>query len=120
MKKMIIFEPAMCCPTGLCGPSFDKDLLRISTVLNNLKANGVEVERHNLTNNPKIFVDNKEIRKMLIENGVEILPVTMVDGVVVKTRDYPTNGEFISLLDVPAGYLRGKSESDCGCSDGCC
>lgn len=120
MKKMIIFEPAMCCSTGVCGPSFDRDLLRISTVLNNLKNNGILVERHNLSNNPKIFVDNKEIRDMLIDGGIEILPVTMVDGVVVKTKAYPTNGEFISLLGVSPDYLRGKSSNDCGCNDGCC
>lgn len=120
MKKMVIFEPAMCCSTGVCGPSVDHDLIRIATVLNNLKNNGITVERHNLSNNPKIFVDNKIIRDMLIDGGVEILPITMVDGVVVKTKEYPTNGEFISFLEVPASYLRGKSSGDCGCSDGCC
>lgn len=123
MKKMIIFEPVMCCSTGLCGPSFDKDLLRISTVLNNLKNNGIIVERHNLSNNPKIFVDNTEIRDMLIEGGTEILPITTVDGVVMKTKAYPTNGEICNLLDVPAEYLRGtakKASDDCGCKGGCC
>src|SRR5690554_2057070 len=99
MKKMEIFEPAMCCPTGVCGPSVDPELLRLSTVLNNLKSNGVVVERHNLTNNPLIFVKNTEINSMLDKEGVEILPVTMVDGVVVKTKSYPSNEEICSLLD---------------------
>lgn len=36
MKKMIIFEPAMCCSTGVCGPGVDPELLRVSTVINNL------------------------------------------------------------------------------------
>ena len=53
MKKMIIFEPAMCCSTGVCGPAVDKELLRVSTVLNNLKNKGILVERYNLTSNPK-------------------------------------------------------------------
>lgn len=123
MKKMIIFEPAMCCPTGVCGPSVDKELLRISIVLNNLKNNGVVVERHNLSNNPQIFVENKEINKILNDEGIEVLPVIMVDGVVVKTKSYPTNEEFCSLLDVTEDYLKAsakKPSQGCGCEGGCC
>lgn len=37
MKKMSIYEPALCCETGLCGVNVDPELLRITTVLNNLK-----------------------------------------------------------------------------------
>ena len=37
MKKMMIFEPAMCCSTGVCGPSVDENLLRVSTIINRLK-----------------------------------------------------------------------------------
>lgn len=123
MKKMIIFEPAMCCSTGVCGPSVDRELLRVSTVLNNLKKNGIVVERHNLSSNPQIFVDNKEINKILISEGVEALPVTMVDGIVVKTKQYPTDEEFIRLLEVPASYLKAsekKESNGCCCSGGCC
>jgi len=124
MKKMIIFEPAMCCSTGVCGPSVDKELLRLSTALNNLKNNGVIVERHNLTNNPLIFVQNTEINNMLDKEGIEILPVVMVDEAVVKTKSYPSNEEICSLLDIPEDYLKSpkKNESK-GCCDsdsGCC
>ena len=43
MKHMEIFEQAMCCPTGLCGPSIDPELLRVSTVLDTLKQHGIDV-----------------------------------------------------------------------------
>jgi hypothetical protein len=86
MKKMIIFDPAMCCSTGVCGPSVDKELLRVATLLNNLKSHGVVVERHNLTGNPQIFVDNKTVNRMLLKEGVEVLPIVMIDGEVVKTK----------------------------------
>lgn len=49
MKKMQIYEPAMCCSTGLCGVGVDQELLRISTVLNSMEKNGVMVERFNLS-----------------------------------------------------------------------
>ncbi|OPJ55819.1 arsenite efflux transporter metallochaperone ArsD [Alkalithermobacter paradoxus] len=125
MKKMIIFDPAMCCSTGVCGPGVDPELLRVSTVINNLKNKGVLVERYNLTNNPQIFVDNKEINKILNEEGVYVLPVTMVDGVVVKRKTYPTDEEFCTLLGLDKDYLKSpeKESSDCSgccCDDGCC
>ncbi|EPS48057.1 arsenical resistance operon repressor ArsD [Clostridium botulinum CFSAN002369] len=103
---MIIFDPAMCCSTGVCGPSVDPELLRVSTTINRLKNNGVLVERHNLTSNPQIFVDNKKINEILNKEGVEILPVTMVDGIIVKTKAYPTNKEFCKLLDIPENSLK--------------
>lgn len=125
MKRMVIFDPAMCCSTGVCGPSVDKELLRVATVLNNLKNKGILIERYNLTNNPQIFVDNKEINNMLNIQGVDILPVTMVDGVVVKTKTYPSDEEFCNLLEVPAEYLRATvklkpKSKGCGCKGGCC
>jgi hypothetical protein len=106
MKKMVIFDPAMCCSTGVCGPSIDPELLRVATVLNNLKSRGIIVERYNLSNNPQAFVDNKEINEMLNSDGIDILPVTMVDGAVVKTKAYPTNEEFCEILDIPENYLK--------------
>lgn len=105
MKKMVIFDPAMCCPTGVCGPSVDKELLRVATVINRLEKKGILVERHNLTNNPQIFVDNKLVNKILNDEGVDILPITMVDEKIVKTREYPTNEEFVDLLEIPEEYI---------------
>ena len=123
MKKMIIFDPAMCCSTGVCGPSVNKELLRVSTVLNTLKNKGVLIERHNLTSNPQIFVDNKEINEILNTKGVESLPVTMVEGAVVKEGEYPTNIEICELLELPLSYLKveiKKPNKSCGCKSGCC
>lgn len=116
MKKMIIFEPAMCCPTGVCGPSVDPELLRVSTVINHLTKNGVFIERHNLTSNPLAFIQNGEINQMLDKEGIEILPVTMVNGVVVKIRQYPTNEEFCNLLDIKEDDLKVVDEK---ASEGC-
>lgn len=123
MKKMIIFDPAMCCSTGVCGPSIDPELLRVSTVISNLEKNGVKVERYNLSSNPKEFVDNKIINEILNRDGVKVLPVTIVDGQVVKTGKYPTNDEFVKLLGVPESYLGAQPKpksGGCCCKGGCC
>jgi hypothetical protein len=123
MKKMIIFDPAMCCSTGVCGPAVNPDLLRVSTALNRLKNKGIVVERFNLTNNPQVFVDNRIINELLNSHGVDILPVTVLDGKVVKTKAYPTNEEFCKMLDIPEDYLKTKIQfktKGCGCKGGCC
>jgi hypothetical protein len=129
MNKMIIYEPAMCCSTGLCGVGVDPELLRISTVLASLKKNGIEVERYNLTNAPQEFIKNAEVNQ-LISKGVDALPITVLDGKVVITKRYPTNDEFISMLNVPRSYLgekpktkvkvTPKNSGGCGCSGGKC
>ena len=120
---MIIFDPAMCCSTGVCGPSVDKKLLRMSTFLNTLKNKGVLIERYSLSSNPQIFVDNKEINEILNAKGMDALPVIMVEGVVIKEGGYPTNEEICELLELPLSYLKvdiKKPNKSCGCKDGCC
>lgn len=62
MKKMVIYDPAMCCSTGVCGPGVDPELLRVSALLNSLKNNGISVERYNLNGNPQAFIDSKVIK----------------------------------------------------------
>lgn len=105
MKKITIYEPAMCCSTGLCGVSVNPELLRISTVLNKLKAKGIEIERYNLTNSPMKFMSNKIVNKMINEKGVDGLPFTLVDEEVVITGRYPTNEELAHFLDIPVSFF---------------
>ena len=36
-----IFDPPMCCPTGLCGPTLDQTLLDVNEMILSLQAEGV-------------------------------------------------------------------------------
>ena len=67
MKTMFIYEPAMCCESGLCGVGIDPELLRISTVISNLKKQGIKVDRYNLNNFPQEFVKNQDINRLINE-----------------------------------------------------
>jgi NAD-dependent dihydropyrimidine dehydrogenase PreA subunit len=123
IKTMTIYEPAMCCPTGLCGVSIDPELLRLSTVLVALEKNGVKIDRYNLTSFPQEFIKNAEINKLINSGSVDALPATVVDGKIVKTKVYPTNGEIIMWLNIPEYYLVEKSDNSGGCCSvktGCC
>ncbi len=112
MKKITIYEPAMCCPTGLCGVSVDPELLRISTVLNNLKKKGIEIERYNLSNSPMKFVTNKIVNKMINEKGVDELPFILVDEELVIAGRYPTNQELAEFLNIPAAFFDEEPKAD--------
>ena len=123
MKTMKIFEPAMCCPTGLCGVSVDPELLRVSTVLNTLKENGIEVQRFNLTSAPVEFVNHKAVAEFLQKFGPDKLPVVTVDDFIVITGRYPSNEEFTSWLDLSPELLGVPScceDASCCCDGGCC
>jgi hypothetical protein len=131
MKRMKIFEPAMCCPTGLCGVGVDPELLRISAVLDTLKKYGASIDRFNLNSAPAEFITDQAINAYINEKGAESLPAVMVDGKIVIAGRYPTREEFAKLLDLPEGILARpgqsvkvkiskKSSGDCGCKGGCC
>jgi hypothetical protein len=124
MKKMYIYEPAMCCETGLCGVGIDPELLRISTVLNSLKSKGIEVQRFNLSNAPQEFVKNKEINELINTKGINTLPAVVLDDEIIITGRYPTNEEFSRFLNVPVNYLGNvilkKKTGGCNCGGGCC
>lgn len=100
MKKMQIFEPAMCCSTGVCGVSVDPELIRVSTVLNTLNIKGMEVERFNLSNAPQEFIKNTVINKLINEKGIDVLPATLLDGELVIIGRYPTNDEMAKFFDL--------------------
>lgn len=100
MKKIEIFDPAMCCSTGVCGPSIDSDLMRIASLVNSLKEGGFDISRHGLSDEPQVFVSNKTISEILQKEGAEILPVTLIDGEVAKTKAYPTNEELSEWLNI--------------------
>ena len=84
MSKVEILDPAMCCSTGVCGPGVDPELLRMATIISNLQKAGKDIKRHNLSEEPQIYVDNKAVNQVLMNEGVYALPVTLVDGKVVK------------------------------------
>jgi len=105
MKKIEIFEEAMCCPTGLCGPTIQPDLMRISAVTETLKRKGVQISRHNLMDEPHQFVSNKTVNEYLMKNGVEGLPITLVDGEIVVSKTYPTTKQLGEWTGINLDYI---------------
>lgn len=93
-----LFDPPMCCPTGLCGPSLDQTLLDVSEMILALKAANVSVERYQMTSHPSIFMSRAEVMRLVREQQMEALPITLVRGKVTKVGAYPTLAEVQSAL----------------------
>ena len=108
MKKIEFFDPAMCCSTGVCGPSVDPELIRMSLCFHNLQQNGVDIQRYNLASEPEKFVENKTLNDLLQTKGPNILPVVLVDGVIYKEGTYPTNEEFAEITGISIDELSKK------------
>lgn len=120
-KKIEIYEKALCCETGVCGTEVDVELLRITSAVAELKAKGVDIERANLSTKPERFINNAVVSGLIKERGVEILPLTLLDGKVVKEKIYPTNAELEAWAGIKlsekknGGYCCGNKGDKKGC-----
>lgn len=97
MKKLIVFDPPMCCSTGVCGPVIDPALPRFAADLNWLVGQGIVVERYNLAQQPQAFVLNEAVKAELKQKGNACLPLILLDGQIVSRGIYPSREEIITL-----------------------
>jgi len=97
-----LYDPAMCCPTGLCGPGVDPALLQVARDVRWLQARGVRVERFGLTQEPQAFVANPRMAGLLQAFGDQALPAAVVNGRIVAHGRYPTRDELSAALTSPA------------------
>ena len=102
MKTLQIFDPAMCCSTGVCLPSVDQRLVNLAADVAFLKTQGVEVERFNLGHQPAAFAKNPLV---LSEMGLEAenLPLFLVGGVVKAKGAYPDRQQLVTWFGIDAG-----------------
>ncbi len=100
-----IFDPPMCCPTGLCGPNTDPALLDIYEAILRIKSEydgRATVERYVLGQQPAKFIQQPEIIQRLKAHGVSVLPVTIVNGRVRKEHGYPSYADLKQWIEEPA------------------
>lgn len=100
MVEIKLFEPAMCCSSGVCGPSPDQELIRVNGDIEKMKQNGIKVLRYNLTSAPNAFVRHEAIMTLIKDKGEAIMPITMINDEVVKTGSYMTTDEVMDIIVV--------------------
>lgn len=94
-----IFDPPMCCSTGLCGPTLDQALLDVNEMILGLQASGVSVERYQMTSHPQMFINTPAVMTLVRAQQMAALPITLVNGEIVKVGSYPTSAELQAVLD---------------------
>ena len=100
MTQIQLYEEAMCCSTGVCGPDPDDELVELSAALDQLEAKfeTAEISRANMQHNIDEFLNTQEIYDLVQENGPEILPITVVDGEIVAKAGYLSYDELAAEL----------------------
>lgn len=97
--KFVIYDPPMCCSTGVCGPNPDQGLIELQDTLAALKTEGIEVKRYIITQSPEKFKENPQVIKLIQEQQLKVLPITTMNGTIVKKGGYPTLEEFRKFIN---------------------
>jgi AhpD family alkylhydroperoxidase len=105
MKTIEVYDPAMCCSTGVCGPSVDPALARFAADLEWLAAQGAQVKRFNLAQQPDAFAANEIVTGALREKGESALPLVLADGQIASEGVYPQRSQLAAIaeLEQPTG-----------------
>ncbi len=129
--KITIFDPAMCCSTGVCGTDVDDVLVQTAANVKWLKATGHEVDRHGIANDAAAFKNYPEAIAKLQKEGTDSLPYIFIDNRLVMSGRYPEKAEWESLLSAGAEKPRkmveltmapveNKESGSCCSGSGCC
>lgn len=114
MITITVYDPAMCCSTGICGTDIDQKLIDLAADLDWLKAQGVRVERFGLSREPAEFAANGTIRKIMQDSEGDDLPVFMIDGALKAKARYPARAELAEW----AGITPEPAKAAGGCCGG--
>lgn len=102
MTNIQIYDPALCCSTGVCGVDVDQALVSFSADVDWAKQNGARIERFNLAQQPQAFADNALARALLEKSGQHGLPLILVDGQQVQAGRYPSRDELAAWMGANA------------------
>ncbi len=116
MVTIRVFDPALCCSTGVCGTTVDPELARFAADLDWLTKQGVAVERFNLAQQPGAFVQHAAVKDALTARGNDCLPMVLLDERIAVEGSYPSRETLAAL----AGVVLRKLEIAPAASSGCC
>ena len=103
MSTVQVFDPPMCCATGVCGPTVDPNVVQFAADLDWLATRGVTIRRFNLAQEPTSFAENAAVKALLARSNGSELPAIVVDGTVVASGRYPTRDELAAIVGLAAG-----------------
>lgn len=101
-----VYDPAMCCSTGVCGPDVDDSLADFANDVKWMKGQGIEVNRFNLGQEPEVFKSNPTVLSKLKNEGSDVLPIIMINGEVVSQGGYPDRRQLSDWLSLDKSVLK--------------
>jgi hypothetical protein len=117
MKQVQVFDPALCCSSGVCGTDVDQTLVDFSADVDWAKQQGLLIERMNLAQQPMAFAENLAVKGLLERSGESALPITLVDGEVAFAGRYPSRDDLARWIGIPASTAEPAVTAD---SSTCC
>lgn len=122
MKKLEIYDPALCCSTGVCGTDVDQALVDFAADADWLKKQGAGIRRFNLGQEPMAFVNNTKVKTFLEIAGAESLPLILLDGEIVLTGRYPKRRELARWFGIRITDDKNEPTDNncCGNGKACC
>jgi len=114
MKRLQVFDPPMCCSTGVCGPSVDPAIAQFAADLAWLQGQGFEVVRYNLAQEPQAFATNALVKQYLTSYGSDCLPLLVADGRVLSAGVYLTREQLAGLVTVAGLAPVARNSCCCG------
>ncbi|NYT63155.1 arsenite efflux transporter metallochaperone ArsD [Alcaligenaceae bacterium] len=120
MSIIQIFDPALCCSTGVCGAEVDQNLVNFAADVDWARQNDVQVERFNLAQQPLAFAENLIVKGFLQRSGQEGLPLVLVDGEVALAGRYPKRSELTRWAGMEAPEASLTQSACCPGSDSRC
>ncbi|CAZ89744.1 Arsenical resistance operon trans-acting repressor ArsD [Thiomonas arsenitoxydans] len=119
MKKIQVYEPALCCSTGVCGVDVDQNLVSFSADADWAKQNGARIERFNLARQPLAFAENPTVKAFLERSGQEALPLVLVNGAVALAGRYPNRMELARWAGISQPAAESKAAQGCCAGSHC-
>ena len=120
MKFIQVFDPALCCSTGVCGVEVDQALVSFSADVDWAKQHGARIERFNLAQQPTAFAENATVKSLLDRAGQEALPLTLVDGEVALAGRYPTRADLARWSGIARVTDIKPQDASCCSGSRCC
>lgn len=100
MLKLEVFDPPMCCATGICGNNVDPKLITFASDLEWLKKQSVDVVRYGLSFEPNEFVKNEAVKTTLQKEGNDSLPIVILDNQLIYKGIYPSREQLAKACNI--------------------
>ncbi len=120
MKAIQVFDPPLCCSSGVCGTDVNQALVTFSADVDWAQRNGSHIERFNLAQQPMAFAENAAVKGLLERAGQEALPLTLVDGEIALAGRYPTRADLARWSGITTSTDPSPQGGSCCSGSRCC